>query len=162
MCLLWSGDSSDCNTHPFSAFTLWDDCDSGQPSHRCLSYVHFLKALYIVSYIYISLSMSQIEEEVAKLLELKAQLGGDDGKHQFVLKTAKVSCTFKTTLKQSEQTESSLYRRIVQFFGGEITLKNKKGMKYSCFLTSFILISYLQVWWARFKKFNGPHMAPGP
>ncbi|XP_029368361.1 histidine--tRNA ligase isoform X2 [Echeneis naucrates] len=31
----------------------------------------------------------QIDEEVAKLLELKAQLGGDDGKHQFVLKTAK-------------------------------------------------------------------------
>uniref|UniRef100_A0A667XFT0 histidine--tRNA ligase n=1 Tax=Myripristis murdjan TaxID=586833 RepID=A0A667XFT0_9TELE len=30
-----------------------------------------------------------IDEEVAKLLELKAQLGGDDGKHQFVLKTAK-------------------------------------------------------------------------
>ncbi|XP_075869778.1 histidine--tRNA ligase isoform X2 [Nelusetta ayraudi] len=34
-------------------------------------------------------SKEQIEEEVAKLLELKAQLGGDDGKHQFVLKTAK-------------------------------------------------------------------------
>ncbi|XP_030622117.1 histidine--tRNA ligase isoform X7 [Chanos chanos] len=31
----------------------------------------------------------QIDEEVAKLLELKAQLGGDEGKHQFVLKTAK-------------------------------------------------------------------------
>uniref|UniRef100_A0A8C6MIV8 histidine--tRNA ligase n=1 Tax=Nothobranchius furzeri TaxID=105023 RepID=A0A8C6MIV8_NOTFU len=31
----------------------------------------------------------QIDEEVAKLLELKAKLGGDDGKHQFVLKTAK-------------------------------------------------------------------------
>ncbi|KAI1898484.1 hypothetical protein AGOR_G00072820 [Albula goreensis] len=31
----------------------------------------------------------QIDEEVAKLLELKAQLGGDDGKHAFVLKTAK-------------------------------------------------------------------------
>uniref|UniRef100_A0A7N6BGA3 histidine--tRNA ligase n=1 Tax=Anabas testudineus TaxID=64144 RepID=A0A7N6BGA3_ANATE len=31
----------------------------------------------------------QIDEEVAKLLELKARLGGDDGKHQFVLKTAK-------------------------------------------------------------------------
>uniref|UniRef100_A0A8C4GHN8 histidine--tRNA ligase n=1 Tax=Dicentrarchus labrax TaxID=13489 RepID=A0A8C4GHN8_DICLA len=31
----------------------------------------------------------QIDEEVAKLLQLKAQLGGDDGKHQFVLKTAK-------------------------------------------------------------------------
>uniref|UniRef100_A0A7N6FKH8 histidine--tRNA ligase n=1 Tax=Anabas testudineus TaxID=64144 RepID=A0A7N6FKH8_ANATE len=30
-----------------------------------------------------------IDEEVAKLLELKARLGGDDGKHQFVLKTAK-------------------------------------------------------------------------
>lgn len=34
---------------------------------------------------------TQIDKEVAKLLELKAQLGGDDGKHQFVLKTAKVS-----------------------------------------------------------------------
>lgn len=32
----------------------------------------------------------QIDEEVAKLLELKAQLGGDEGKHAFVLKTAKV------------------------------------------------------------------------
>lgn len=34
-------------------------------------------------------SKDQIDEEVAKLLQLKAQLGGDDGKHQFVLKTAK-------------------------------------------------------------------------
>uniref|UniRef100_A0A674N0R1 histidine--tRNA ligase n=1 Tax=Takifugu rubripes TaxID=31033 RepID=A0A674N0R1_TAKRU len=34
-------------------------------------------------------SKEQIDEEVAKLLELKAHLGGDDGKHQFVLKTAK-------------------------------------------------------------------------
>ncbi|KAM9356610.1 histidine--tRNA ligase [Symphorus nematophorus] len=34
-------------------------------------------------------SKEQIDEEVAKLLELKARLGGDDGKHQFVLKTAK-------------------------------------------------------------------------
>ncbi|KAM6923496.1 LOW QUALITY PROTEIN: histidine--tRNA ligase-like [Xenentodon cancila] len=34
-------------------------------------------------------SKEQIDGEVAKLLELKAQLGGDDGKHQFVLKTAK-------------------------------------------------------------------------
>lgn len=33
---------------------------------------------------------SQIDEEVAKLLELKARLGGDDGKQVFVLKTAKV------------------------------------------------------------------------
>ncbi|KAM3612073.1 uncharacterized protein V6R79_002283 [Siganus canaliculatus] len=31
----------------------------------------------------------QIDEEVAKLLKLKAQLGEDDGKQQFVLKTAK-------------------------------------------------------------------------
>ena len=31
----------------------------------------------------------QIDEEVAKLLELKLRLG-DDGKHQFVLKTPKV------------------------------------------------------------------------
>ncbi|KAM3843028.1 histidine--tRNA ligase isoform 2-T2 [Diretmus argenteus] len=34
-------------------------------------------------------SKEQIDEEVSKLLQLKAQLGGDDGKHQFVLKTAK-------------------------------------------------------------------------
>uniref|UniRef100_A0A7N6BRX3 histidine--tRNA ligase n=1 Tax=Anabas testudineus TaxID=64144 RepID=A0A7N6BRX3_ANATE len=37
----------------------------------------------------------QIDEEVAKLLELKARLGGDDGKHQFVLKTAKETLTGK-------------------------------------------------------------------
>ncbi|XP_070819016.1 histidine--tRNA ligase isoform X1 [Chaetodon trifascialis] len=35
------------------------------------------------------ITVAQIDEEVAKLLELKAQLGGDDGKHPFVLKTAK-------------------------------------------------------------------------
>ncbi|XP_053498450.1 histidine--tRNA ligase isoform X1 [Ictalurus furcatus] len=35
------------------------------------------------------MTVSQIDEEVAKLLELKARLGGDDGKHTFVLKTAK-------------------------------------------------------------------------
>ncbi|XP_075942899.1 histidine--tRNA ligase isoform X1 [Anarhichas minor] len=35
------------------------------------------------------ITVAQIDEEVAKLLELKAQIGGDDGKHQFVLKTAK-------------------------------------------------------------------------
>ncbi|KAM7388900.1 hypothetical protein PAMP_022904 [Pampus punctatissimus] len=34
-------------------------------------------------------SKEQIDEEVAKLLELKARLEGDDEKHQFVLKTAK-------------------------------------------------------------------------
>ncbi|XP_053179920.1 histidine--tRNA ligase [Scomber japonicus] len=34
-------------------------------------------------------SQEQINEEVAKLLQLKASLGEDDGKHQFVLKTAK-------------------------------------------------------------------------
>ncbi|KAJ8337532.1 hypothetical protein SKAU_G00364980 [Synaphobranchus kaupii] len=34
-------------------------------------------------------SVRQIDEEVAKLLELKACLGGDDGKQTFVLKTAK-------------------------------------------------------------------------
>lgn len=33
----------------------------------------------------------QIEEEVAKLLKLKAQLGPDEGKHKFVLKTPKVN-----------------------------------------------------------------------
>ncbi|KAK6298909.1 hypothetical protein J4Q44_G00304190 [Coregonus suidteri] len=35
------------------------------------------------------MTVSQIDEEVAKLLELKAQIGGDEGKHQFTLKTAK-------------------------------------------------------------------------
>ncbi|XP_033830020.1 histidine--tRNA ligase isoform X1 [Periophthalmus magnuspinnatus] len=35
------------------------------------------------------MTVAQIDEEVAKLLELKAKLGGDDGKHQFVLKTPK-------------------------------------------------------------------------
>lgn len=34
--------------------------------------------------------MFQIDKEVAQLLELKAHLGGDDGRPQFVLKTAKV------------------------------------------------------------------------
>lgn len=34
---------------------------------------------------------SQIAKEVAKLLEMKAHLGGDEGKHKFVLKTPKVS-----------------------------------------------------------------------
>ncbi|KAF3837787.1 hypothetical protein F7725_009555 [Dissostichus mawsoni] len=34
-------------------------------------------------------SKEQIDEEVSKLLQLKAQIGEDDGKHQFVLKTAK-------------------------------------------------------------------------
>ena len=33
----------------------------------------------------------QIEEEVAKLLKLKAQLGPDEGKPKFVLKTPKVN-----------------------------------------------------------------------
>uniref|UniRef100_A0A3Q1F0S8 histidine--tRNA ligase n=1 Tax=Acanthochromis polyacanthus TaxID=80966 RepID=A0A3Q1F0S8_9TELE len=40
-------------------------------------------------------SKEQIDEEVAKLLELKVRLGGDDGKHQFVLKTAKETLTGK-------------------------------------------------------------------
>uniref|UniRef100_A0A3P9KGS3 histidine--tRNA ligase n=1 Tax=Oryzias latipes TaxID=8090 RepID=A0A3P9KGS3_ORYLA len=35
------------------------------------------------------MTVAQIDEEVAKLLQLKAQLGGEDGKHQFVLKTPK-------------------------------------------------------------------------
>lgn len=33
----------------------------------------------------------QIAKEVAKLLEMKAQLGTDEGKHKFVLKTPKVT-----------------------------------------------------------------------
>lgn len=35
--------------------------------------------------------LPQIEEEVSQLLKLKAQLGPDEGKHKFVLKTPKVS-----------------------------------------------------------------------
>lgn len=38
-----------------------------------------------------SLLHSQIAKEVAKLLDLKAQLGADEGKHKFVLKTPKVT-----------------------------------------------------------------------
>lgn len=38
-----------------------------------------------------SLIPPQIAKEVAKLLEMKAQLGGDEGKHKFVLKTPKVT-----------------------------------------------------------------------
>ncbi|KAK1904163.1 Histidine--tRNA ligase cytoplasmic, partial [Dissostichus eleginoides] len=38
---------------------------------------------------YVSLQVAQIDEEVSKLLQLKAQIGEDDGKHQMVLKTAK-------------------------------------------------------------------------
>lgn len=48
----------------------------------------------------------QIDEEVSKLLQLKAQIGGDDGKHQFVLKTAKVrrsSAAFKHTTRALQQ-----------------------------------------------------------
>uniref|UniRef100_A0A673L968 histidine--tRNA ligase n=1 Tax=Sinocyclocheilus rhinocerous TaxID=307959 RepID=A0A673L968_9TELE len=40
-------------------------------------------------------SKEQIDEEVAKLLQFKAQLGGDEGKHVFVLKTAKETLTGK-------------------------------------------------------------------
>ncbi|XP_018417412.1 PREDICTED: histidine--tRNA ligase, cytoplasmic-like isoform X3 [Nanorana parkeri] len=40
-------------------------------------------------------SSEEIAEEVAKLLELKAQLGTDDGKHKFVLKTPKETLTGK-------------------------------------------------------------------
>lgn len=38
----------------------------------------------------------QIDEEVAKLLQLKAQIGDDGGKHVFVLKTAKVTMPKET------------------------------------------------------------------
>uniref|UniRef100_A0A8C9TIL3 histidine--tRNA ligase n=1 Tax=Scleropages formosus TaxID=113540 RepID=A0A8C9TIL3_SCLFO len=38
---------------------------------------------------YFCLCAQQIDEEVSKLLQLKAQLGGDEDKHTFVLKTAK-------------------------------------------------------------------------
>lgn len=49
---------------------------------RAVSRVQCLRALS-------GMTVAQIDEEVAKLLELKAKLGGDDGKHQFVLKTPK-------------------------------------------------------------------------
>nr|KAF6346638.1 hypothetical protein mPipKuh1_006059 [Pipistrellus kuhlii] len=40
-------------------------------------------------------SAEQIEEEVSQLLKLKAQLGPDEGKHKFVLKTPKETLTGK-------------------------------------------------------------------
>lgn len=37
----------------------------------------------------------QIEEELTKLLKLKAQLGHDEGKQKFVLKTPKVNYSWE-------------------------------------------------------------------
>ncbi|XP_077433181.1 histidine--tRNA ligase isoform X1 [Vanacampus margaritifer] len=51
--------------------------------------VGFQLTNYVQSRCLMEITVAQIDKEVAKLLELKAQLGGDDGKHQFVLKTAK-------------------------------------------------------------------------
>lgn len=48
-----------------------------------------------------SLFLHQIAKEVAKLLEMKAQLGGDEGKHKFVLKTPKVTTPVHTHLHAS-------------------------------------------------------------
>lgn len=48
-----------------------------------------------------SLFPHQIAKEVAKLLEMKAQLGGDEGKHKFVLKTPKVTTPVHTHLHAS-------------------------------------------------------------
>uniref|UniRef100_A0A8D0A4P7 histidine--tRNA ligase n=1 Tax=Sander lucioperca TaxID=283035 RepID=A0A8D0A4P7_SANLU len=53
------------------------------PSGGC-----FCRSTFLVD-VCACLCVLQIDEEVAKLLQLKAQIGGDDGKHQFVLKTAK-------------------------------------------------------------------------
>lgn len=89
--LLWSGGLSDCNSS--SAFFPWDHCRSGR---RCCPSCNVWKLSAsdecVVMFLFVSciVFVLQIDEEVAKLLELKAQLGGDDGKHQFVLKTAKV------------------------------------------------------------------------
>ncbi|XP_053284927.1 histidine--tRNA ligase isoform X1 [Pleuronectes platessa] len=55
---------------------------SGLMAIRTASHVRFLHS-------FPGITVAQIDEEVAKLLELKARIGGDDGKHQFVLKTAK-------------------------------------------------------------------------
>ncbi|XP_060935674.1 histidine--tRNA ligase isoform X1 [Limanda limanda] len=55
---------------------------SGLMAIRTASHVGFLHS-------FPGITVAQIDEEVAKLLELKARIGGDDGKHQFVLKTAK-------------------------------------------------------------------------
>ncbi|XP_037833148.1 histidine--tRNA ligase isoform X2 [Kryptolebias marmoratus] len=55
---------------------------SGLTTFRTAAHV---RPLHSVS----GITVAQIDEEVAKLLELKAQLGGDDGKNQFVLKTPK-------------------------------------------------------------------------
>nr|XP_020466915.1 histidine--tRNA ligase, cytoplasmic isoform X1 [Monopterus albus]XP_020466916.1 histidine--tRNA ligase, cytoplasmic isoform X1 [Monopterus albus] len=55
---------------------------SGMLGFRTVTHVRTLQS-------FPGITVAQIDEEVAKLLELKARLGGDDGKHQFVLKTAK-------------------------------------------------------------------------
>ncbi|XP_030622111.1 histidine--tRNA ligase isoform X1 [Chanos chanos] len=55
---------------------------AGLLGRRIPTYLHSMRVLS-------GMTIDQIDEEVAKLLELKAQLGGDEGKHQFVLKTAK-------------------------------------------------------------------------
>ena len=47
--------------------------------------------------------LMQIDEEVAKLLQLKAQLGGDEVKHQFVLKTAKVNAKWSHFLSRHKR-----------------------------------------------------------
>ncbi|XP_069052220.1 histidine--tRNA ligase isoform X1 [Lepisosteus oculatus] len=57
---------------------LW----SGPLVHRCGPFPRVLRAVSCNP-------NTQIDEEVAKLLQLKAQLGTDDGKHTFVLKTPK-------------------------------------------------------------------------
>lgn len=53
---LWSCGVSDCNTWPLTAFTLWDDCDSGQPSSCVPSH----KALCTVSYICVYVCVSSM------------------------------------------------------------------------------------------------------
>lgn len=61
-------------------------------SFCCLSLLYdFDNIKGLVYFIFLSFCiwMFQIDKEVAKLLELKAHLG-DDGRPQFVLKTAKV------------------------------------------------------------------------
>ncbi|XP_047209137.1 histidine--tRNA ligase isoform X1 [Girardinichthys multiradiatus] len=56
----------------------------------CSGLVAFRTAWHLQHLHFVSgITVAQIDEEVSKLLELKARLGGDDGKHQFVLKTPK-------------------------------------------------------------------------
>lgn len=73
-------------------------------------------SMYYVHKVILSVYVSvlKIDEEVAKLLELKAQLGGDDGKHQFVLKTAKVKLIYSHT--NFTHRAPKIFKKIINFY----------------------------------------------